>query len=85
MEIQGLLLVVAPAGLLTPESPLGAIIFAYMGPDSIMPLGSAIAAMLGVALMFWHRGVRLVRNMARRLRGQEAVQVVVETKSSEGE
>ena len=33
----------------------------YVGPDQIMPLASVLSAIVGVALMFWHRLVGLVR------------------------
>ena len=33
----------------------------YVGPDQIMPLASVLSAIVGVALMFWHRLVGVVR------------------------
>jgi hypothetical protein len=27
----------------------------YISPDTIMPLASAVAAVVGVAVMFWHK------------------------------
>jgi hypothetical protein len=33
----------------------------YVGPDLMLPLTSAFAAIAGVVLMFWHRVVGLVR------------------------
>ena len=38
----------------------------YMDPGSLMPVGSAIAAVVGVLLMFWHRIVRAVRRVLGR-------------------
>jgi len=35
-------------------------VVAYIGPDQIMPLTSAIGAIVGLALMFWNRLVGLV-------------------------
>jgi hypothetical protein len=35
-------------------------VLAYIGPDQIMPLTSAIGAIVGLALMFWNRLVGLV-------------------------
>ena len=35
----------------------------YIGPDAFLPLTSALAAIAGVALMFWNR----VTSLARRL------------------
>jgi hypothetical protein len=37
----------------------------YLGPDTAMPLASAVAAVVGVAVMFWHRTVALFKGMAR--------------------
>ncbi len=33
----------------------------YIGPDQFLPLASALGAILGVLLMWWHRFVDLVR------------------------
>jgi len=37
------------------------IVLLYVGPDQLMPIASVFSAILGVALMFWHRLVALVR------------------------
>lgn len=34
----------------------------YIGPETIMPLASAAAAVAGVVLMFWRRVVGVVRS-----------------------
>ena len=39
----------------------------YLGPDALMPVASAIAAVLGFILMFWRRLVGAVRLLAQRL------------------
>jgi hypothetical protein len=41
-----------------PELPL---LFLYIGPETILPLTSALAAVVGVLLMFWQRFVGIVR------------------------
>lgn len=33
----------------------------YIGPETLMPIASAAAAAVGVALMFWHRLVGWVK------------------------
>jgi hypothetical protein len=33
----------------------------YIGPDTVLPLASAVAAAAGVALIFWRRVVGFVR------------------------
>jgi hypothetical protein len=37
----------------------------YLGPDTALPLASAIAAIVGVAVMFWHRTVAAAKGAAR--------------------
>lgn len=39
----------------------------YLGPDALMPVASAIAAVVGFLLMFWRRLVGAVRLLAQRL------------------
>lgn len=33
----------------------------YIGPDTLMPVASALAAIAGIVLMFWRRTVMMVR------------------------
>jgi hypothetical protein len=37
----------------------------YIGPETLMPVGSALAAILGVLLIFWRRTVATVRSAGR--------------------
>ena len=37
----------------------------YIGPETMLPLASAVAAIGGVLLMFWHRLVGLLRKLWR--------------------
>jgi hypothetical protein len=39
----------------------------YFGPETLMPVGSAIVAGIGAILVFWHRIVGLVGGAIRRL------------------
>ena len=41
----------------------------YVGPETLMPLASALAAIAGAILLFWRRSVGLVRRIAMGLRG----------------
>jgi len=43
------------------------LILLYMGPDTMMPLASALAAIIGTLLMFWHRLVGWARRAYRGL------------------
>ena len=40
----------------------------YIGPDTVLPFASAVAAIAGFALMFWRRFVGLVRLTAAALK-----------------
>ncbi|MCL4866714.1 MAG: hypothetical protein KJZ47_12540 [Gemmatimonadales bacterium] len=42
----------------------------YIGPDVLMPVASAIAAVAGFLLMFWRRVVGTVRLLTQKLTGQ---------------
>jgi hypothetical protein len=52
--------------LLTNGSPQSMVLL-YLGPETIMPVGSFLAAALGVLLIFWRQTVALARNNFRRL------------------
>jgi hypothetical protein len=41
------------------------IMMLYIGPETMLPLASALAAIGGVLLMFWQRFVGLVRKLWR--------------------
>ena len=37
------------------------LVILYIGPETILPLTSALAAIVGVLLLVWHRVVELIR------------------------
>ena len=37
----------------------------YIGPDAALPIASALAAVAGVAVMFWHKTVAMVKGAGR--------------------
>lgn len=37
----------------------------YLGPDTAMPLASALAAIVGVAVLFWHRTKAVFKGIFR--------------------
>lgn len=37
----------------------------YLGPDTAMPLASAFAALVGIAVLFWHKTVAGIKGIAR--------------------
>ncbi|MEJ2679350.1 MAG: hypothetical protein P8174_09795 [Gemmatimonadota bacterium] len=44
----------------------------YFGPETYMPLASAIAAIAGILLAFWRRVVGVVRRIFRPMRHDHA-------------
>ena len=39
----------------------------YLGPETLMPIASALAAIVGVVLMFWRRMIAFVRTSFSRV------------------
>lgn len=56
--------------LLTPGSGLDAMLVLYIGPEVTLPLASALAAIVGILLMVWHRAVALARKVWHLLTGR---------------
>jgi len=49
---------------------LGAVVLLYLGPETILPLASILAAVVGVLLIFWQYIVRLVCRAFQFCRGK---------------
>lgn len=43
------------------------ILRSYLGPDTLMPLASAVAAAVGVSLVFWQRFTIMIRTTYHRI------------------
>jgi hypothetical protein len=41
------------------------IVILYIGPETMLPLTSALAAIVGVLLIFWQRALGLARKVLR--------------------
>jgi hypothetical protein len=41
----------------------------YLGPETLMPLASILAAIAGFFLLFWRLIVKIVRSIYRKIRG----------------
>ena len=52
-------------GLFNSTDHILPFMFLYIGPETILPLTSAIAAIFGFLLMFWQRFVALVQKLWR--------------------
>jgi hypothetical protein len=46
------------------------MLFAYIGPDTMLPLASVFAGIVGVVLMFGRQVKLGVRNLVRRITGR---------------
>lgn len=42
----------------------------YLGPETIMPLGSFLAAAVGILLVFWRQATPFLRSAFRRILGR---------------
>jgi hypothetical protein len=51
---------------LFPHSTVFPVVWLYIGPDVLMPLTSALAAIAGVLMMFWQRVAGLVGRLIGR-------------------
>lgn len=63
MELQNLVLHLSVYPGLASPSAVGSFLLLYVGPDQILPLTSALAAIIGILLIFWQRAVALVRKV----------------------
>ena len=46
------------------------VIILYLGPESMMPIASALAGIVGAILMFWQRIIRWKRKFIRYLKAK---------------
>jgi hypothetical protein len=47
------------------DSALGSIALLYLGPETLMPVASVLAAIVGVVLIFWRFVVGKIRKILR--------------------
>ena len=45
----------------------------YLGPETVMPLTSIFAALLGFVLIFWRLIIKFIRKLFRRITGKQDV------------
>lgn len=50
---------------LEPFTPLQGVARMYVGPETMLPLASALAAIGGVLMLFWHRTVGVFRSIVQ--------------------
>jgi hypothetical protein len=48
------------------------LVLLYLGPETIMPIGSFLAAAVGILLIFWRQAMAMVRNSFRRVLGRKS-------------
>jgi len=58
-------------------------IFLYLGPETIMPLASILAAVVGVLLVAWRQVLGLFRKIAGRAAGKRGDEPVSDTATDE--
>lgn len=63
MIISNVILALGIEQLWLPFSGLETLVLLYVGPDQILPLASALGAILGILLMVWNHAVGLVRKL----------------------
>ena len=67
MNIYSLILSVGIIQLLPWDSALNPVVFLYLGPETVLPVASFIAGIIGVLLMFWRYIVRFIRKTLKRV------------------
>jgi hypothetical protein len=55
MGLYNLILAVGVDQQLEAVAGLSSMVFLYIGPDQMMPLASVLGAIVGLALILWHR------------------------------
>ena len=58
-------------------------ILLYLGPETILPLGSAIAALVGFILIFWRTFAGIVRRSFYKITGRSAPEPAAEENPEE--
>lgn len=58
-------------------------LFAYIGPDTILPVSSALAAIVGVLLIFWSWFVSIVKWPFRALFSKKSAAVTIPVESDQ--
>ncbi len=67
MYMMDVILSIGVASSALMESGLIDVMRAYLGPETMMPIASALAAGVGFILIFWQKVTGVVRRMYRRL------------------
>jgi hypothetical protein len=67
MDIDAPTLFIGQTAALLGNVSTKSIVLLYLGPETIMPVGSFLAAALGVLLIFWRQTVAIARNSFRRV------------------
>lgn len=67
MDIYLVALFMGQAWWLPADGASPAAVLLYFGPETLMPVGSFLAAMVGMLLLFWRQTVALARNGLRKV------------------
>ncbi len=62
-----------------PPLPVQPVTVAYLGPNTVLPIASVLAAAIGVILMFWRYFMTMARKTIKTVLRREAEPVPTET------
>jgi hypothetical protein len=51
------------------------IVILYLGPETMMPVASALAGIVGAIIMFWQRLVRWTRKLIQYVKSRKPAQI----------
>lgn len=63
MDFPSLLSIGIPSLIIPWDSVLGPYLFLYLGPETVLPVASFLAAIVGVLLLFWNFFVGKIRRL----------------------
>lgn len=69
MDVHNLMLAIGTS-LVPGDSPLADTVFLYLGPETTLPLASALAAIIGVLLIFWRRALVVASKIFRAVKSR---------------
>lgn len=84
IEMYSMILSITLIEIVPWDSSLGPVVFLYLGPETILPVASFIAGIIGVLLMFWRYVVKFVRKTFKRLFARHDMSIDLSSIPEEG-
>lgn len=72
MELQSFAQLLGRSWYLLGQGFLASPVLLYLGPETIMPVGSFLAAALGIFLIFWRQAMAFCRSSLKRVFGRKS-------------